>query len=71
MDLLDGRVSREEVASWAGEWVLDSDSVVDDFVVWRALTELAGADLKVGPLEYLHCESDFHAWLDAIESAPA
>lgn len=69
LDLLGGRVTREDVADWASKWVRDAGWDVPDPVTWRALTELAGADLRVNPEDYLHGESDFHAWLDAIESA--
>jgi hypothetical protein len=70
-DLLEGRVSREEVAEWAGGWVGADDPRVDDSTVWQALERLSGADMKTGPEEYLHSEPDFHAWLDALEDAEA
>ncbi|SDS63326.1 hypothetical protein SAMN04489812_2509 [Microlunatus soli] len=69
--LLSGRMSREEVADWANPWVTADDPSIEDSVVWEALKELAGADLKVSPSAYLHGEDDFHAWLDAIETANA
>jgi len=69
LNLLEGRLSREEVAEWAGGWVGADDPRVDDSTVWQALERLSGADMKTGPEEYLHSESDFHAWLDALEDA--
>lgn len=68
-DLLTGRLTREEVANWAGEWVRQQAPAVEDFVAWEALRELAGADLRSSPMDYLHDESDFHAWLDRLEGA--
>jgi hypothetical protein len=42
---------------------------VQDPVAWEGLKQLAGADLRVSPTEYLHGESDFHSWLDRLELA--
>ena len=67
LDLLAGRATRAEVADWAVKWVRETVPVVDDLVAWAALKELAGADLRVSPTEYLHDESDFHEWLDRLE----
>jgi hypothetical protein len=69
LDLLAGRISREEVADWASTWVRKPESSVEDPVVWEALKQLAGADLRESPLDYLHSESDFHEWLDRVEEA--
>lgn len=69
LDLLTGRASREEVATWASVWVNQDDPPVEDPIVWDALRDLAGADLQVSPVDYLHGESDFHEWLDRVEAA--
>lgn len=69
LDLLAGHVSREEVADWASNWVAAADPAVDDEVVWGALLQLSGADLRESPTDYLHSEVDFHEWLDRVESA--
>lgn len=68
LDLVAGRASREEVATWASTWVIQDDPAVDDPIVWNALRDLAGADLKVNPVDYLHGEADFHEWLDRVEA---
>lgn len=68
LDLLGGRASREEVADWASTWVTQDDPAVEDPIVWNALRDLAGADLKVNPVDYLHGEVDFHEWLDQVEA---
>jgi hypothetical protein len=41
---------------------------VSDLVVWNALCDLAGADLKVNPLDLLRSEDDFREWLDRLEA---
>lgn len=68
LDLLAGRASREEVSAWASTWVRQQDPVVEDHVVWQALRDLSGADLKVSPVDYFHGEGDFHEWLDRVEA---
>lgn len=69
VDLLAGRSTREEIANWAVEWVREPMPDVQDPVAWEGLKQLAGADLRVSPTEYLHGESDFHSWLDRLELA--
>lgn len=69
VQLLRGDLRREEVASWAGQWVLAESHDVSNEAVWEALKRLAGADLRIGPDDYLHTEKDFHAWLDELENA--
>jgi hypothetical protein len=69
LDVLAGRISREEAASWADTWVIDDDPEVDDRVVWEALKDLCGVDLRVNPTDYLHNEVDIHQWLDRVENA--
>ena len=69
LDVLASRVSREQAANWASAWVNAPEPGVDDPVVWEALTDLAGVDLRVSPVDYLHTESDIHAWLDRMEGA--
>jgi hypothetical protein len=67
-DLLAGRLTREQAADWASPWVREQRPAVEDSKTWETLKRLAGADLRVSPVEYLHNESDFHAWLDEIEA---
>jgi len=69
LDVLAGRMSREAAASWADIWVVKSDPDVDDFVVWEALKDLSGIDLRVNATDYLHNEADIHSWLDRVEEA--
>lgn len=72
LDVLAGRRSREETASWASQWVTESDPGVDDLIAWEALNQLAGVDLRVSRVDYLHSETDIHEWLDRLEeSGPA
>ena len=62
-DLLSGKASREEVADWAAHCVRMANPEVKDPCVWKALTQLAGADLGTTDRPYLHNREDFAAWL--------
>lgn len=69
LDVLASRVSREQAADWASSWVDAPEPGVNDPVVWEALADLVGVDLRVSPGDHLHTESDIHAWLDRVEGA--
>lgn len=69
--LIAGEVGRERVADWAAGWVVDDHADIDDPAARSALEELAGADLKVNPREYLHGDDDFRAWLMALDGPDA
>ena len=65
--LIEDEETRGEVAEWASEFFNYDDPEiyppVDDPVVWRALTQLSGADLQTSPSDFLHGQEDFRAWL--------
>jgi hypothetical protein len=69
LGLLSGRFSPDEVAEWAAPWVRDRNSGFVDPVVWRALIQLSGADVRESPVEYLHSVPDFQQWLSEFELA--
>jgi hypothetical protein len=69
VDLADGRITPEEAAAWAGQWVNDVDNLVKDPVVWDALDALAGAAIEVAPGEPLHGDMDFRHWLEEFDNA--
>lgn len=64
-----GEISPEEVDNWACPWIVNDHlrPPVDDFVVWDALMNLCGADLKLVEGGYLHCADDFKDWLNEFE----
>ena len=72
-ELVQGEVARSEVADWASELITYDDPQiypdVNDSAVWRALTQLAGADLPATDREFLHDENDFSAWLSELRGA--
>jgi hypothetical protein len=69
LDLIEGRSTREEAASWAEQWVDSDGERVSDPAVWKALTQLSGADLKTIDRPYLHEQADFEAWLGMLRRA--
>jgi len=64
--LIDGHLSREEIAEWASTWVRMRDPLVSDPRVWNALTEMAGADLISLDRPYLYDKIDFEVWLNDL-----
>jgi hypothetical protein len=66
-DLADGKISREDAADWASEWVRqvdESDFDIDDEIVWDAIETLSGADMKTIDRPYLFDSVDFRAWYE-------
>ena len=67
--LIAGRISREEVDRWAGQWVYASESSDMPQAVWSALLHLAGCDLRHWPgEEYLHTVEQFEEWLGELKA---
>lgn len=63
-DLLDDRVSRDDVDRWAAQWVAADDPGEVDPVVWWALDILSGIDLRDSPDgSYLHDDQQIRDWL--------
>ncbi|MFC7257776.1 MULTISPECIES: DNA-binding protein [Streptomyces] len=58
-----GTITAEEAAEWALR-MMDSDAPeLRDERIWTALDRLSGADLMVGPGEYMHGQEDFDSWV--------
>jgi hypothetical protein len=63
-----GAVPPGEAADWALRVMQDDAVGPVDPHLWRALDELAGADLLAAPGEYLHGPEDFAHWLAEFEA---
>ncbi|WP_158712354.1 hypothetical protein [Streptomyces sp. NRRL F-5135] len=61
--LINGTMNREQVASWAWQWIAERDDEVTDLRLHDHLDTLSGADSKVDPETYLYDQSDFEDWL--------
>jgi len=61
-DLVAGRTTRKAVDAWAAQWVGESETDIDDPVVWWALTMLHGVDLQAGQDQYLHDDEQVAEW---------
>lgn len=69
--VLEGKLTREEVASWAMEYVRDDSLAFDinrrDEKLWDLLDYVAGFDTEVSPGEYLFHEEDIKDWIRQFE----
>jgi len=63
LDLVEGRITREEADDWAMRWVAADDAGVDDDNIWEALRHLAGCSMPTTDRSYLYNRKDFEAWL--------
>ncbi|MEO2076626.1 MAG: hypothetical protein ABGX20_14750 [Bacillus sp. (in: firmicutes)] len=61
--VLDGQLTREEVADWASRYVMADDLTIHDEIVWDFIQILSGIDLLDSPTSYLHDEGDIHNWI--------
>jgi len=61
--ILQGKLTREEAADWASEYVMQDEPNISDETVWELLQIVSGVDLKDGPDEYLHVEQDIIDWI--------
>lgn len=66
--ILQGSLSREEVADWASEFVMQDEPIVTDDDVWELLNLASGVDIKDSPDEYLHVEQDIINWINKFNS---
>ncbi|MEK3644422.1 DNA-binding protein [Aeribacillus sp. FSL M8-0235] len=62
--ILQGKLTREEVADWASEYVMQDEPNISEETVWELLQIVSGIDLKDSPNEYLHVEQDIIDWIN-------
>ncbi|GAC43915.1 hypothetical protein [Paenibacillus popilliae] len=67
LSILQGSLTREEVADWASEFVMQDEPSVTDEVVWDLLKIASGVDIKASPDEYLHIEQDIMNWINKFK----
>ncbi|MBC9731522.1 hypothetical protein [Streptomyces sp. TRM68367] len=66
--LADGVVPPGEAADWALLVMEQESAEAVDPKIWRALDQLAGADLLESPGKYLHGREDFACWRAEFEA---
>jgi hypothetical protein len=69
-DLLEGRLSREDVSNWAETWIMAGKPVRIEKEVRVLLDKISGADTldpSVCTPEYLYTEQDIRRWLAEAE----
>ncbi|RPF20995.1 hypothetical protein [Myceligenerans xiligouense] len=68
VEVVAGRLSRDEADRWAARWVLE-DGVVWDDLSWWALERLYGIDLPADESgRYLHNDEQVRAWLAELRT---
>ncbi|MGW8764104.1 hypothetical protein ACWGN5_16530 [Streptomyces sp. NPDC055815] len=68
VELVAGRLSRDEADRWAARWVL-ADGLVWDELSWWALNLLHGIDLPAGGSGgHLHDDAQVRAWLAELRA---
>ena len=72
-DLINGKITREEITDWAvslerlnDEMMLDFENNKDKKVILNAIFFLTAADLKVSPKNYFHPMEDFVEYLKTL-----
>ncbi|MCX5921777.1 MAG: hypothetical protein NTX86_00395 [Candidatus Dependentiae bacterium] len=61
--LINGTLTPQTISDWAGPWINNDPDEINDFVVWRALKRLSGADILDMDDSYLHDKNNFISWL--------
>ncbi|MBX0319734.1 hypothetical protein [Shouchella clausii] len=61
--VLQNKLTKEEVADWASEYVMTYDLLVTDLVVFDFLTVVSGLDTLESPGEYMYDE-DIRDWIN-------
>jgi len=63
---------RDEVSTWASQWLLKYDDLSDDDhdgKILSALSRLSGADAPTIDRPYLYDVADFERWLSELEAS--
>ncbi|MBU8595019.1 hypothetical protein [Shouchella clausii] len=61
--VLQNKLTKEEVADWASEYVMTYDPLVTDLVVFDILTVVSGLDTLESPGEYMYDDDDIRDWI--------
>ncbi|MCM3549389.1 hypothetical protein M4D48_12475 [Alkalihalobacillus clausii] len=61
--VLQNKLTKEEVADWASEYVMTYDHLVTDLVVFDILTVVSGLDTLESPGEYMYDDDDIRDWI--------
>ncbi|WP_201845881.1 hypothetical protein [Myceligenerans indicum] len=71
VEVVAGRLSRDEADRWAARWVSE-DGIVWDSLSWWALDLLCGIDLPAGESGcYLHDDEQVRTWLAELRKRRA
>lgn len=63
--IIDSKITREEVGSWALEFIRNDDNVeVKDIEAWHYLVSVSSVDEMISPDEYLYSIEDIKGWIE-------
>lgn len=63
--VIDNEITREEVGSWALEFIRNDDNVeVKDIKAWHYLVLVSSIDEMIAPDEYLYSIEDIEGWIE-------
>ena len=65
--ILDNKISRETVANYADQYILEDIPSIDDKKTWELITILSGIDTKITETEYLYSNEDIKDWIKKFE----
>lgn len=67
-DVLNKKLTREEVSNWAEEHIICDFSEVFDTEAWELITIISGLDLQESPGKYLHSDEDIVSWINSFQN---
>lgn len=71
LELLEGRVSREDVTAWSNRLLERTEGIgVTYSAAWSALSALVLCDGKQPDGSYMYNKASFRAWLEQLQAAP-
>lgn len=63
--VIDNKITREEVGTWALEFIKNDDNVEgDDIKAWHYLVSISCIDEMIAPDEYLYSIDDIESWIE-------
>jgi len=65
--VLDGKISREEVSDWAMGYLNNDELKVNNLNSWELLKVVGSIDLFLAPDEYMYDENDIKSWINEYE----
>lgn len=62
-DILNHRLTREQVADWAMAFIKNDEVDIKDFNAWELLKQVGAIDIMESPNNYLYSVEDIKQWI--------